>query len=1001
MVTLFGIIHVGSSGLSAAQAGLNVTGNNISNADTEGYSRQRIDQISSDSIILSNGAMGQGTEVVSVERIRDMLLESQINNAKSDQSYYEKLDIIYNQLETILNDPLNSVSDDAEQNSTSGLNNLLAQFFDAFNALSTSPESPETRITVIEAAESLANEFSTISRDLESLLEDLNSEVKDVVAGINRKTSEIASLNKQISAIENGSRVNANDYRDRRDQLINELSELIPISTTENSNGSVNVALAGQKLVDNNSHTPLQLEITDSGETGVRVGKNGLDVINNQIREGKLGAIFEAREEILPTLLHEIDQLAQGIIVEVNQIVSRASGIEGYQSVESHFDFPGGSGKPGALMTLEKIFAQSAQAGGGANSDLIQDGSFSIRIADKENHTLDDFEVSVEKSDTLYDLVQRIDSSDGVVQMARSALKFDPIYTKQASSAIGVRQSDIDQPVSSLAVLSGAAIAETPGSYSFEIHLRNVSGGAVDGDASTPEIDPFIVTIDGDMTLDDIAAAVESAGGGQLRAQLASSPSDPNKVILQINGVQKGSSISIQNDSSGLIEALDFGLTDPSKPLVGGSASEASTFFSGSSSDSLLGSGSPSFNTVFSASSPAVVGEGTFELVVVNDQNKLAASETITISSSGISTLDDLANAIESVNSHLSVEITDEKEMIIRASNNYTFFFQNDETGLIDAMGFSDIDGYGQIGGQPFQDGSFEIVVVNEGGVVTNIVEAPVHADPSYNGGLYSLNDIVDQINQSLSAAGAPLKASLVEDPTDPTRNQLQITAEEGYEFTFRSDDSLLLSALGFMDGAVLETDGGNPILGAENVVAVGDSIGGLVRAEINEEGNIKISTSGSNQLTFTGDDSNFLAAAGINALFTGDCAGSMSVNEDMIENFNLLGASANGAQGGNEAALAVAELQNKTVFKNMTLNDYYRTIIAKLGSEGNRTDQLRQSCNDILTELETLREQESGVSLDEESINIIRYQQAYQAAAQFIKTIDELMDVVINRIGA
>ncbi|MGC9326138.1 MAG: flagellar hook-associated protein FlgK [Candidatus Hinthialibacter sp.] len=1000
MVTLFGILNIGASGLKAAQTGLNVTGNNISNANTDGYSRQRIDQISSNPIVLSQGAMGQGTEVVSVKRIRDMLLESQVNGAKSDQSYYEKLDQIYNQLETILNDPLNSVSDDAEQRSTGGLNNLLSQFFDAFNALSLSPDSPESRIMAVEAAESLANEFSSVSRDFEYLMEELNNEVKDVVAVVNQKTSQIASLNQKISAIENGSQVNANDYRDRRDQLINELAELVPISTTENSNGSVNVALAGQKLVDNNSQTSLILEISDSGKSGVRVGENGLDVINNQIREGKLGAIFKSREEIIPTLQNEIDQLARGIIFEVNKIVSPASGVEGYQRVESHFDFPTGSNKPDSLVTLEKIFAPLTQADH-PNSNGIQDGSLSIRIADEDNQILDVFETSVHKDDTLYDLVQRIDSSDGIVRTARSALKFDPVYTECASSVNGVSQPEIEQPVSSLAVLSGAAIAEEPGSYSFEIHLKNASGNFIDGDASTPEIDPFMVTIDSDMTLEDVAAAVESAGGGRLRARLASSASDSNKMILQIEGVQKGSKISIQNDSSGLIDALDFELTDPSKPLVGGSVSEASTVFSGSSSDSLLGAGSPSFNTVFSGDSPAVIGEGTFDLVVINDQNQLAATETITISAAGISNLDELAEAIESVNSHLSVEINDKNEMIIRASNHYTFFFQNDETGLIGAMGFSDIDGYGQIGGQPFQDGSFEIIAANEEGVVTNIVEVPVHGDPSYHGGLASLNDIVDQINQSLAAAGAPLKASIVEDPADPRCNQLQISAEEGYEFTFRSDDSLLLSALGFTDGAVLEAEGANPIVGGENVIAAGDSIGSLVRAKINEAGNVEISTTESHQLSFAGDGSNFLAAAGINALFRGSNAATMSVNQDLMENCNLLGASAGGAAGDNEAALAVAELQNKIVFKNMTINDYYRTIVAHLGVEGNRTDQLRQSSDEILEELQTLREQKSGVSLDEESINIIRFQQAYQAAAQFITAVDELMDIVINRIGA
>ncbi|HQH73724.1 MAG TPA: flagellar basal body rod C-terminal domain-containing protein, partial [bacterium] len=360
----------------------------------------------------------------------------------------------------------------------------------------------------------------------------------------------------------------------------------------------------------------------------------------------------------------------------------------------------------------------------------------------------------------------------------------------------------------------------------------------------------------------------------------------------------------------------------------------------------------------------------------------------------------ELRAAIQSTDPNLSVTVTSDNQFQITAANGRSFFFQNDTTGLLQALKLSDIHGYGKLGDQVFQDGSFEIVVADSAGKVTHIVEVPVSADPSRADGVLTLDRLVELINRSAGTAGAPVRASLAPDPQNPSRCRFQVKATGGYEFTFRSDDSLILSALGFTAGPVLNTTRDNPILGAETTTKVGDTLTGLVRARI-QDGQIEISTAGQDQITFTGDSSHFLAAAGINTLFSGTSAKTMAVNRAVLENFNLLAVSSDGSSGNNDTARAIAGLENAHSLNGQTIGEQYRGLVAAVGSEGNRASQRMSSSEQVLRELESLQEQDSGVSIDEESINIIRFQQAFQASAKIIATVDELMDVIINRIGS
>lgn len=1005
MVTMNAILNINARGLEAAKAGLDVTGQNIANANTEGYSRQRVVQQAANPLALPQGIFGQGVEIVTVERIRDMFLEGQIRGVQSDKAFNEELDRLFLRMEAILSDPLAPVGTD-DATDLGGINNLLSRFFQSLNDLSATPDRPETRQAVVDNGLSLATTFNFAAEELNTIKSDLNERVILLTDDVNRKSAEIAALNQRIAITEVGGNT-SNDLRDQRDRLLNDLAEIIPIETTDGGNGMIDVTLTGQRIVDGVETTRVQVEMRDQKDGSVsanlRIGNTGLYVQDDSIRKGKLGATLDARDRIVPFMINEINTLSRGIIFEINKIHSASSGLEGLERLSSSYTAPNKATGDLSGQTLDQIFNVNSEKDSIASrlrTFPVQNGELSIRVTDDDNKTRDIFDINVSTINTLEDIVERIDRSDGIVKRAQSALTFDPVFVRRATSETGIGVTELTSLMFTLSSLEGTPLAENPANpQSFEIHVRNAGGSLIDNDTSTTEIEPITINFSGLQSAQQLVSTIQSESNGLVRASIVPSASDPDISVLQIETVNSQNSLSIQNDTSGIVRAFEFPITDPNIPLIGGTTTQAAAEFASTANANLFGSGTPAFSPNFPGPPPSVIEPGSFEMVIL-DNNNVPTISRFTLNPNGVNTLNELRLQIQNANPNIDIDVTPDNRYIITAENKRSFFFQNDETGLIKALGFDEISGIGQVGSDNFVDGSFEIIVADESGTVQNIVEVPVLADPSTVGGVVSLNDVIQGINSAAGGAAAPIRASLVESPNDSSRYVIQIESDEGYEFTFRSDDSFLLSALGFTDGPVLKTTSDPPINGGAEVVAIGDNIGAIIRANLTQNNDIEIYTTADERITFTGDSSNFLAAAGINSFFQGTDARTIKVNQDLLNNTNLFAASSDGNPGNNEAVQAMSELETQRVLNNKTFSETFRSTVATLGVEGGRAKQFLETNTAILRELTVLREQESGVSLDEESINLIKFQQAFQASARMINTIDQLMDTIINQIG-
>lgn len=259
--TFFGL-NIAYTGLTAANAALNTTANNISNTNTEGYSRQLVSQQAANSLrtYTTYGCSGAGVETTSIERQRDAFYDFKYWNNNASKGEYSELEYYMKQIE-------DSFKDDS---TVEGFSTIFQKMYTMIQELDKNSGDPVTKTQFLGFAGNLTYYFNNMAGKLSTLQSDCNQELKNVVSQINSYAEEIASLNQQINVIELSGSM-ANELRDQRDLLIDKLSELVDVTTEEqpvydtNNTGRetgatryvVKIA-GGQTLVDSSSYNSLE-----------------------------------------------------------------------------------------------------------------------------------------------------------------------------------------------------------------------------------------------------------------------------------------------------------------------------------------------------------------------------------------------------------------------------------------------------------------------------------------------------------------------------------------------------------------------------------------------------------------------------------------------------------------------------------------------------------------------------------------------------------------------
>lgn len=320
MLGLFGTLNLASRSMQTQMTGVEVTGQNLANVNTTGYSRQRVQISASADVMTSIGPEGTGAEATSIQQIVSNLLNGQIQAQGSTSGYWNSNQSALQSAQDALGEFLNgtgaTTSTGASSASGSGLSAQLNSFFSAFSALASSG-SDANKQAAIGAAQNLATTFNNISSQFGTLRTALNSSLTSDVSSANNLLSEIATLNQQISSAESGGG-NANDLRDEREQDLENLSQLTSIATSTGTNGAVNITVGGQTLVSGNSVSDtLQTYDAGSGQLLVRTASGG---VNLTLTGGSMQGTIDARDGTLATMQSSLNTLASTFITQVNTI---------------------------------------------------------------------------------------------------------------------------------------------------------------------------------------------------------------------------------------------------------------------------------------------------------------------------------------------------------------------------------------------------------------------------------------------------------------------------------------------------------------------------------------------------------------------------------------------------------------------------------------------------------------------------------------------------------
>jgi len=319
MSNVFGILNTGRTALLTQQKAIDVTGHNIANVNTDGYSRQRVNMETNEPYSSQPGQTGTGVRAAEIQRIYERFLGAQINNENQNLGNWETQKGVLERVEIIF-----------DESSGYGLNQAMSEFWNAWQDLANNPSDFAGRAALLAKSETMTATFNNIYSNLEQIQTDIDTSIMGTVKEINSIAEWIAGLNQKIALTEVGGQ-NANDYRDSRDLLLKELSLKIKIDSFENSDGKVTVLVAGGRpLVENISSWNLstQPDVDSDFQNIAWTDSDGnLVDITDSISGGKLKGWLEARDVTIPDYLSKLDNLAEGIITEVNDLHKAGLGL--------------------------------------------------------------------------------------------------------------------------------------------------------------------------------------------------------------------------------------------------------------------------------------------------------------------------------------------------------------------------------------------------------------------------------------------------------------------------------------------------------------------------------------------------------------------------------------------------------------------------------------------------------------------------------------------------
>ena len=334
MANAFSGIELGKRSIMAHSQQIQTAGHNISNADTEGYTRQRVQVKTFDPLYRPDlsraetpGQIGQGTTIESVSRLRDELLDSRIVSQSNVESYWSTREKYFSMIEQVYNEP-NEIS----------VRTNMDKFWQSWQELSVHPESKATRQAVVTRGQSLANSVSQQFKSLSGIGTQINGDIQASVKQINDYASQIADINGEIVRSK-AMGDNPNDLMDRRDLLVEKLSSLANITVDTRDNDEFMVHIDGQILVQGSVNRSFTLETQTDGKGYDKVlwSDTGIEA---SVSGGQLGALLELRDVDLREQIQSLNSMAVNFSSLVNDVHRSGIGANNVSGLDFFTAYP-------------------------------------------------------------------------------------------------------------------------------------------------------------------------------------------------------------------------------------------------------------------------------------------------------------------------------------------------------------------------------------------------------------------------------------------------------------------------------------------------------------------------------------------------------------------------------------------------------------------------------------------------------------------------------------
>ncbi|APG27345.1 flagellar hook-associated protein FlgK [Syntrophotalea acetylenivorans] len=392
-------LNAGKTSLSTNQKVIEVSGNNIANVNTPGYSRQKAILTPYPSLNFNGFMIGQGVKVGDIVREHDAFLSTQIQDKSAGYGEADAKTFPLAELERVF-----GISD-------GGISTDIDSFFDSWQELTANPGGQTERDIVIQRGELLADSFHTALAELDGVKRNIDESLLSKIDGVNDSLQRVADLNIRISTIESSGQT-ANTFRDERDLLLADLSSSIGIQSLEDKEGNVMVQLpGGQPLVQKGNALTLEGEVVDDElQLQVNTGSTSTPIDTTTVG-GAFKGLLEVRDQLIPDLESQLDKLAYSLATEVNALHSTGRDLNDNTGI-LFFDAPPSPTPPanlwdGAANALNVAISSPDQLAAGLTS-APGDNTIALQIAELGSAKI------VDGTDTLTGAYSRISAQVGL-----------------------------------------------------------------------------------------------------------------------------------------------------------------------------------------------------------------------------------------------------------------------------------------------------------------------------------------------------------------------------------------------------------------------------------------------------------------------------------------------------------------------------------------------------------------------------------------------------------